>query len=140
MRATELPTVPNPTIATLQVEGDLTETTEARFANDFFFFMAGTDTDLPAWTFLRSLCFDGFLWRSEKVIMQVPHAMRDVALFNYETDVDFRCTLGNHADVHSCLGNSIKNIGGNAGSAVNIVAHQTDDRLLSFRSDLSDLF
>jgi len=39
MRATELPTVPNPTIATLQVAADFEELV-ARFGGDFFFCMA----------------------------------------------------------------------------------------------------
>ena len=74
------------------------------------------------------------------MIMQMAHAMRHVGLFDHEADIDFRSTLGNHADVNASRRHIIKDIGSNARLSVNVVANQANDRLLIFSRNFGDLF
>src|SRR6266480_2149431 len=128
MRATELPTVPKPTSATLQVcpeEGFFADLREAatRFADDLFFFIAGQGHSTPGGTFLHRLRFLRALGCPEKMIVQMTHAMRNVAFLNHEADINFRGALRNHADVYAGLRNGVEHVGGDSGPSVNIVAN-----------------
>src|SRR5258708_3831893 len=74
----------------------------------------------------------------EEMPMQVAHRLWHIALLDHEADIDFRCALGNHADVYSGFSDDVKDTGRNAGLSVNVFPHQADDRLLVFASHIGD--
>src|SRR5438067_11425420 len=71
--------------------------------------------------------------------MQMPDRPRHIALLYDKADVNFRTALGNHADVYPSLGDSIEDACRDAGLSVDVLSHQTDDRLTVFAGHIGNL-
>src|SRR5258708_3244606 len=66
----------------------------------------------------------------EKPRMQMLHRARHIALPYHKADVDLRRPLRNHADIHLRVRHRIEHARRNPWLAVNILADQTDNRML----------
>src|SRR5450755_4106609 len=64
--------------------------------------------------------------------------MRDIALFDYETDVDLRSALRNHAYVDPGARDGAEHAGRDSRTAMDVFSNQANNRLLVFGSDIRD--
>ena len=75
----------------------------------------------------------------EELRVQVAHGLGNIIFLDYEADVNFRRTLGNHADVYVGLRNCVEYASRYARFAVNVFTDQANDRLAIFAGQIGDL-
>src|SRR6266511_1266678 len=136
MRATALPTVPNPRMATFSVAAG---TPEAR-----------SRAEGAAMVFLQSLegadplCLHrersgrgltGALFKD--VAVQVLYRLYRILFLHDKADADLRRTLGDHVDVDAGGRDDAEDLRGDAHAAANVFADQADNRHLGLELDLA---
>src|SRR5215831_2764722 len=69
--------------------------------------------------------------------MQTAHNLRGGVFFDHEGQIDFRCALGNHANLYVLQ--DAENLGGKTGSVAQALADEADNRLSAFVFHVSQL-
>src|SRR5581483_8297341 len=76
----------------------------------------------------------------EKPRMQMAYSLRNVALFDYKTNVEFRSSLRNHSDINAGFCDGIEHACCDSRYTVNILSHQAYDRRLIIAVNFGNFF